>query len=271
MFDYTFAAVGGIYKELKSIYKWFTIFVRFAGIAYLTYMLFAPAGVFAVNIALLAVCLGEAVFHIATYDMKGTRIKKIKKTTKKSARWMKIAIKSFSIAFAVYGIYTAVTEEKAISIILAATSAVIWLLQVMFALVVDFIEKRAELITSAFAMDTAVASKAINFVKKVRGQEYEEKTVSAAVKEKLEALATQRREEKRTKKEEARAHVKEHSLFANAKREITSLVKRKLAEKNDTPSVLPPENEYLDSPENSLLIEKQDNLLPAKQEETVTK
>jgi len=223
MLDYTVSAFQKIADDFKRFITVFDIGVQIFYIAYLIYAIFAPAGILIVNVVLLVFALAYLVFSL--FGKKNAEKQDVR-VVKRAYKWFKIAIKAFTLGIMIYGIYAATTHVTTLSVALCALSIVGWTLQVFFEVVLYFIVSRIDFITEAFRADFEGVHKAAdkigNVIKRVRGEEVEEKRDETPSRNRklLDKLVSERHEERKRKKREERMQRREarKRLFSRKKK-----------------------------------------------------
>ena len=71
---------------------------------------------------------------------------------KRVYKWLKIAIKAFTLGAAIYGLYTAANNVTAISIVLTTLMIIMWVLETILEIVIEVISKEAELLISGLML-----------------------------------------------------------------------------------------------------------------------
>ncbi len=225
MLEYTRASLDKIVSDIQKFFRYFTLGTQILYIVYLIYAIFAPAGILAVNIVLLAISVSYLAFCI--YN-KGED-KAFEKIVKRAQSWVKLSIRAITLGIAIYGIYAATTHVSVFSVVLTGLMIVMWILQILIEAVVYFVESRIELIVAGFEADIDNLKKPIqtvgNFIKKATGHEIEAPKEPSRQRKLLDKLVTRKREEKRLAKEE------EHRRKADKIDAFFSKFKPKRAEK----------------------------------------
>ena len=204
MFDYTKGAISKIIDDLKRISLFANCALHIFQIVYLIYIIFAPMGIFAVNIVLLALCIAHLVFTIYKYkyDVK----KSTKKTVKRTYKWIKRGLKLLTLSVPVYGLFFTMsqplTKTSAISLIVLLFSLISWAIGLLFDIILIITERRFNLFLDALKMDTELAWKANSFINRLKGKDVEEELVSAESREELEHLKEEHKELKKQQTKE---------------------------------------------------------------------
>ena len=185
MFKYTRTAIDIIISDIK---KFSTIFNYGSFIftsAYFIYALVTKTGNFIANIILASLFVGYTIFYFITRSME---MKSAKKIVKRSYKWIKIVIKTFTLGAMIYGIYITTTNVTPISIILATLMIILYVLQILLELACEIVEDKKDLLVEAVAKDMEIVTKPVsavgNFVKRMKGEEVviEEKEPSRELK-----------------------------------------------------------------------------------------
>ena len=210
MFDYTKTALHKILNDFLRIKKICDVITPLFSIAFLTYAVIAQTGILIANCILLAVAVAYYVFHLIVTFRKTDKelVDGVKLTYKICMR----AIKFFTIAVAVYGLWFAVNDTDPTAMILNVLSLVGWLLGVVMDIISFIIGKYADLIKEAVEADVENITKPItatgNFFKKITGQAVEDKEISKT-RERLDEMVAARKEELKTLKAEAKEQKKQ--------------------------------------------------------------
>ena len=210
MFDYTKTALHKIYNDFLRIKKIFEVIAPLFSIAFLTYAVIAQTGIFIANCILLAVAVAYYVFHLVVTFRKTDKelVGGVKLTYKVCMR----AIKFFTIAVAVYGLWFAVNDTDPTAMILNVLSLVGWLLGVVMDIISFIIGRYADLIKEAVEADVENIKKPLtaprDFFKKMTGQSVEEKEISKT-RERLDEMVATRKEELKTLKAEQKEQKKQ--------------------------------------------------------------
>lgn len=185
MFKYTRTAIDIIISDIKKFSTIFNygslIFIS----AYFIYALVTKTGNFIANIILASLFVGYTIFYFITKSME---MKTAKKVVKRSYKWIKIVIKTFTLGAMIYGIYTATTNVTPISIILATLMIILYVLQILLELACEIVEDKKDLLVEAVAKDMEIVTRPVsavgNFVKRMKGEEVviEEKEPSRELK-----------------------------------------------------------------------------------------
>lgn len=207
MLEYTKAAINTTVSDLKAFFYYFSVASQSIYAIYLIYAIFATAGNLAVNIILLAVAILYLAFYIATHGMDTKHMKRVRCITKRSYTCFKLMMKALTLGLTIYSIYATSTHVTALSVILAALTAVSWLLQVIFELTVYFFESRASFIMAGIEADWERLTKPVetvgNIFKKLTGGEVvEENSEPTRARRRLDIKVSEAREERARKKQE---------------------------------------------------------------------
>ena len=185
IFIYTRAATLKIYNDLKRFIFIFSASMQALYIGYLVYALAVGVGILFVNIALMAL----SVAYLAFMTVQHVRQSKLPKNTVekvgKAYRWSRICIKAFTLGATLYGIHIAATKVNTVTVILAALTAIAWMMSVLFELVKIIFERYYELIESAFAKDMYPIKKKLSILPGITA---EPPIIEDAVDRKLNAL-----------------------------------------------------------------------------------
>lgn len=185
MFKYTRTAIDIIISDIKKFSTIFNYGSLIFTSAYFIYALVTKTGNFIANIILASLFVGYTIFYFITRSME---MKTAKKVVKRSYKWIKIVIKTFTLGAMIYGIYTATTNVTPISIILATLMIILYVLQILLELACEIVEDKKDLLVEAVAKDMEIVTRPVsavgNFVKRIKGEEVvvEEKEPSRELK-----------------------------------------------------------------------------------------
>ena len=209
MLDYSLTAFNKIKTDFLRIKRFFDVVIPLFTIAFLTYSVITTAiakdFMLWVNVASLALAVGYYIFHlIVTFRKTDKELKKVVKTIYKICVR---AIKCFTLAVAIYGLWLSIDNLNPLTLILTMLSLVGWLLQVFLDIVLYVINRYAQFLKEAILADVEEIKKPVttvtNFFKKMTGKEIEEKEVSKT-RAKLDAMVVERKEEIKNLKAEAK-------------------------------------------------------------------
>ena len=161
MLDYSIAAIKMIYDELRKWCKIFKICFPIFTLAYYIYALVMGVGNLYVNIILISLFVVYTTFELATCKKN---MKKTRKMVSKIYKWIKLAIKTFTLGSMLYGIYMASSNIDGISIILAVLMIILWVLQVLLEIIIAIIEPRARLVYAGVLNDAKPFVSKVNYV-----------------------------------------------------------------------------------------------------------
>lgn len=185
MFKYTRTAIDIIISDIKKFSTIFNYGSLIFTSAYFIYALVTKTGNFIANIILASLFVGYTIFYFITRSME---MKTAKKIVKRSYKWIKIVIKTFTLGAMIYGIYITTTNVTPISIILATLMIILYVLQILLELACEIVEDKKDLLVEAVAKDMEIVTKPVsavgNFVKRMKGEEVviEEKEPSRELK-----------------------------------------------------------------------------------------
>ena len=204
MIDYTKAAIEKTVADLKRFGFTFNIATELFSILYLIYAIAVGGGYLAANIILAALSLSYLIFYVITHnnpDAKAARI-----LTKAAYKWVKLGIKAFTLGVTVYGIYIATEHVTLLSVVMASAMVIGWTLNIILTLCINYFSSKAKFIIAAMEADMEnllrPVEKVGNFIKKVRGQEIEEKPVPSKTRILLEHTVKEYREKKKAERSE---------------------------------------------------------------------
>ncbi|MDR0934773.1 MAG: hypothetical protein LBM03_00490 [Erysipelotrichaceae bacterium] len=180
MFKYTKAAIDLIVEDFKKyalVFKYCSLVIS---IGYFTFAILTKIGNFYANAILGVLFILYLIFEIITDSLK-SKPKKVKKIVRRTYKWTKIAVNMFSLAAAIYSIYTAVKNVSAISIILTTLMIIMWVLDVLLEIVVEILQSKYAYLIAGFNKDiedikkpiAAPVKKAKDLFKKMKGEEIE--------------------------------------------------------------------------------------------------
>ena len=185
MFKYTRTAIDIIISDIKKFSTIFNYGSLIFTSAYFIYALVTKTGNFIANIILASLFVGYTIFYFITRSME---MKTAKKIVKRSYKWIKIVIKTFTLGAMIYGIYITTTNVTPISIILATLMIILYVLQILLELACEIVEDKKDLLVEAVAKDMEIVTRPVsavgNFVKRMKGEEVviEEKEPSKELK-----------------------------------------------------------------------------------------
>lgn len=185
MFKFTRTAIDIIISDIKKFSTIFNYGSLIFTSAYFIYALVTKTGNFIANIILASLFVGYTIFYFITKSME---MKTAKKIVKRSYKWIKIVIKTFTLGAMIYGIYITTTNVTPISIILATLMIILYVLQILLELACEIVEDKKDLLVEAVAKDMEIVTRPVsavgNFVKRIKGEEVviEEKEPSRELK-----------------------------------------------------------------------------------------
>ena len=178
MLSNTRSAISKIIGDIKSFSYCFNIVMQVMYFASLLYAIGTERGILWLNITLAGLSILYFIFYVATYNKKEAAMKKMKKSAKHLHRWCKLGGKTLTFCVMVYSIYTTTQDVSATSVIMTALMIVAWVLQLLFSLVIGFLEKEKDLILEAIRKDmepiTKPAKAVSGFFKKFRRSDDDE-------------------------------------------------------------------------------------------------
>lgn len=171
MFKYTRTAIDIIISDIKKFSTIFNYGSLIFTSAYFIYALVTKTGNFIANIILASLFVGYTIFYFITKSME---MKTAKKIVKRSYKWIKIVIKTFTLGAMIYGIYITTTNVTPISIILATLMIILYVLQILLELACEIVEDKKDLLVEAVAKDMEIVTRPVsavgNFVKRMKGE-----------------------------------------------------------------------------------------------------
>ena len=259
MFDRTKHLLIQTINDVKSIAKFFTIFVQIVYMAYLVYAIIANTGIRAVNGVLLLLALAYFIFYLVVSETvkvtnKDER-KEARSKLKKARRFYqrsKILINVFPLGVSIYSICLTASDLNPFTLLSTVFMIFSWALQIFIQIVVSVVEKRYHLFEEAFAADvndikepfTKPIRETGNFIRRVFGKEEvptpEKAEPSKALLKIEEALESKKQAqlEERAQAKQKRREVRQ-AKRAEKKRFKTSAKKEKELLKTNTSSVEP--------------------------------
>lgn len=172
VFKYTKTSINIIIRDLKKYAKIFKYSALIFTIGYYIFALITKIGNFWINVVLLSLISLYSLFELITINKD---LKTTKKVVKRVYKWLKIAIKAFTLGVAIYGLYTAANNVTAISIVLTTLMIIMWVLETILEIVIEVISKEAELLIAGWKKDMEIikqpATKVGNFFRKLKGED----------------------------------------------------------------------------------------------------
>lgn len=238
MFDHTRASVDHILMELRRFVFGFRITVQSVYIVYLLFAIFVPMGNLAVNIVLLAIGVGYLIFTLIFDLGEERRERQTRVTVRRWVNYTKLVLKAYALGVVIYTAVISLSHATPISLLMPALTSVLFLIQVIFEIVLYYVESRAQLLFDSMTMDLEPITKPVAqvgaFIKRVKGEEIEERRelgqkrrrfvekALAAFREKKAKqkaqLDAKKAEARQRKKEEDAARREEKRRLHNAKR-----------------------------------------------------
>lgn len=171
MFKYTKEAINLIIEDFKKYMNIFKYGSLIFTVAYFIYAISMRTGNLIANIVLASLFVAYTIFDFVTSKKE---IKEAKRIVKRSYKWSKLLIKTFTLGAMLYGIYTATTNVSAISTILVTLMIILWVLQVLLEIAVEVIEDKVNLVIEAFKEDIDIKGNIQDVIQKIKGNEIEE-------------------------------------------------------------------------------------------------
>ena len=165
MLKHTRSTINDIVIDLKRFAFSCGIVTNSLPIIYLIYALFAPAGIFWINIALLIPSVFYLAFYIMTHESKDRAAKRTKRITKHAFKGYKLLIKLLSAVVAVYTIYATSGHVTVWSVVLAGFTVITMLFQMILELLVIYAEIQRDKIIQSLSDDFDFVMKPINQIK----------------------------------------------------------------------------------------------------------
>lgn len=145
--------------DIKAFSYYFNLVMQVMYFAYLLYAIGTERGVLWLNILLAGLSILYFVFYVATYNKKENAITRMKKSARRLHRWCKLAGKTLTLCVMVYSIYATTQDVSPTSVIMTALMVVAWVLQLLFSLIIGFLEKEKDLILEAIRKDIEPVTK----------------------------------------------------------------------------------------------------------------
>ena len=236
LIKHTEAALYKIVDDVKRFRHTFVILAQSLYVAYLIYALMRGQGIWWTNALLLVLSLAYFIFYLSTSNKIGKGIKVVKKNAARFYKRFKLATNGFTLAVTIYTLVLSIHEVDAISIVLAAVTALGWILQILLEVLSSYVEHCVEMLKLGFNMDMEAffATKIGGLAKKTIASDFEPAAPDGKfgkMRDFLVQKAQEREEIRARKKEEKRA----------AKRE-----KRRSQKKKSKPLALPEGTEEQD-------------------------
>ena len=169
MFDYTTSAVEIIIKDTKRLLFLVTFISSLLMGGYYVYASIAGVGQLYFTIPLASISLSYAIFLGITYPIA---IDKAKRTVATIVRYVRLAMNAVNLGFTIYEIYLAATNVKAINIIFATISVILFIVMLVLSLSIVLVAPRARLISAAIMKDLEEdVFVYVNKVNKIKGDE----------------------------------------------------------------------------------------------------
>lgn len=162
MFKYTRAGINIIIDDIKKLAKIFKYGTLAFSALYYFVAILLKLGNLVVNIILAILFTAYTIFDFVT-DKKEN--KKTRKIVSRSYSWISIALRTFTLVSTLYGMYLGTSSTTPISIILATLMIILWVLEVLFELIAQYVTDKATLIMTGFQKDTEFITKVGNFFK----------------------------------------------------------------------------------------------------------
>ena len=198
MFKYTKAALSLVIDNLKLYAKIFKYSSLIFSLAYYIYSLVTETGNTIVNIILISLIGTYIIFETITFNKN---LKLTKKIVNKSFRWIRLALKAFTLASTIYSVYLTSTHVNAIRIILTTLLLAVFIIQVIIEIVTIIVEHNAKFIIEGFAQDMQDIKKPVNDIKnvirRIKGEEIIENTPKSKKVLKLEKRIQKIKEKER--------------------------------------------------------------------------
>lgn len=239
MFDYTQTQIKKIAMDFKRLGFWISLATQLLMIFYFCYAIGSGTGNLLANIVLAILSAAYFVFYIATRNMTGKNEKKMKKLTKKALKYSKFFIKTMTLGGLVYSAVIASGNINVVDIVLIGLSLIGWILQVLFEVVVFYVETQFDMISLAFKMDVETLMKPVtavgNTIKKFTGKQIEQPILEKPEKRaKLERLKNLFMAERNADKKDAKSAVSARN--AKVREDKPMLLEEKVSEEKKAES-----------------------------------
>lgn len=162
MFKYTKAGINIIINDIKNLSKILKYVTLIGTAIYYLIAIILNIGYLAVNIILATLFTAYTIFDFLTDKKKN---KKTRKIVGRSYTWISIGLRAFTLCATLYGMYLGTSNTSAISIILTTLIIILWVLEVLFEVIAQYITDKAKLIMTGFQKDTEFITKVKNFFK----------------------------------------------------------------------------------------------------------
>lgn len=215
MFERTKAAFQKTVRDIKRLIFAFTILGLLVNVAYLAYALIASSGNAIANWILLGTTTAYLLFYLIVtgFGKELDGKKSLKKGGKILFKWLKRMVKVYTIAIAIYGIFSGNDKLNPLVLILIAGQALAVVLGLIFDLIILLIEKRAQLFIDGFMADMEPVLKikrgAENIKRFFRGEEKIAPPEPTKNQQLLDQLVQEEQERKQQQKQEEKAQRKE--------------------------------------------------------------
>ena len=237
MIDYTKAAIEKTIADLKRFGFIFSVATEIFSIIYLIYAIAVGGGYLIANIILAVLSLSYLIFYVTTNNNPNAKAARV--LTKAAYKWVKLGLKAFTLGVTIYGIYVATDHLTLVSVLMAAAMTISWTLNLVLTVTINYFASKAKFIMAAMEADfeniMRPVEKVGNFIKKVRGEEIEEKPAPDKTRILLDSTVQEYREKKKAerlaktkerlrKREEA---IKERKLQKAKEREEKRAIRNK--------------------------------------------
>ncbi|MBQ4268910.1 MAG: hypothetical protein IJB97_04605 [Clostridia bacterium] len=241
MLDYTKAAFGKIINDVKKVRLLFELFTQLFMATYLFYSLFSNPTLRFVNGVLLFLTLAYLGFWL--YVVKGglkKEEKELKKRVTRIFKYIKLAFGLYTLAFAVYGIYTNIHFLDFISLLLTVFTVISFTLKVLLLVLEYVVDYYKNLIRTAIETDVSNALKPVNSVKKFFGKDVEEpaeptkeRLLLDKIVEEKKRQAQELKEQKKQEKAQKRQEDKLYKLQQKEEKRMAKQAKKQAAEEEN--------------------------------------
>ena len=155
MISNTKEAIKSVAEDFKRALRSLSILMQSIYILYLLYAIIMSSGVLIANIILIIISGAYFALYILSGTKRGSWLQLIMPKSKKILKICTLTIKAFTLAIALYGIYTTVSESliTPIYIVLNSLMIVLWILQVLLEIIIAYGVSKFHIITAGINAD----------------------------------------------------------------------------------------------------------------------
>ena len=156
-FPKTIFAAKKSLQDIKNVGFLFQLVTALVSIGYFIYALVTDTGLVWANAVALSLLVVFNVVRFTTREVPEKRSNR--KTLKKVYRWIHIAIRAFTLAVMLYGVYAATSSNTqnqqtfALTVIYASIMVMMWIIQLVLEVILDLLDSKIEYITREFHKD----------------------------------------------------------------------------------------------------------------------